>query len=1196
MGIMDLFNKKEKDADEISVKEQMKQDASARENIEIEVSGTEKYRKEAQIRHIKDIVQNPLNQMRIDFSQKFLSGNPDDYTENYVRELHKKIAPMFEDSEERKQIYASHQENFEHFLATGDIKTPLNLKDEESQFFWGVALGLYAIHPEMQNKWDRKNQAERISKSTIWRRIASSSYMQQELQKHATIVEQAVDNQDTKIVWSENGYPNISYCFIPDKNIIIDDMLWTLVTGVDASATAMNHEIAHSKGTQFTKSKRMEEIEQRQDALIEEMKDCTARKDMDGWKKAAKEAIRLRIEYTYRFYFFDELENMYANRYAVNFGGDFDKAHLNELEADINVGRKYLEPLSLKEAEKEMKESAEKRIAHVKAIARNSFFANNQIINGFKKEEWHSLHLYPELLSGVDKDGRKMSAGESFERIREICDKFETSQPNKGLKELNAALYKNRMTTMSRRRVDMVDDFFDMFVAPHMEEIYKEAEKNLDQQIEQAQNPQQGQGQGQQGQGQQGQGQGQGGGKMSGMPPLLPPPPLENQQTKEQQSKQNQQNGQGGQGQEQDQQQGNNQNQNGQGGQGQEQDQQQGNNQNGQGGQGQEQDQQQGNNQNQNQNGQGGQGQEQDQQQGNNQNQNQNGQGGQGQEQDQQQGNNQDQNQNGQGGQGQEQDQQQGNNQNQNGQGGQGQEQDQQQGNNQNQNGQGGQGQEQDQQQGNSQNQNGQGQQQSNQNQGQQQSSSQGQNGQSGQNAGEQSNNNSGQQSGQFPDTRQFELPDTDIYRPKMTEERAKELLEKAESIRELKRKAEENGIKANDLPDHEQDNEYGNAPKKVKGGNSNKDGNNQNDSLENYLPQNDSPTLIDIDDMIKLTPDNMRAARFYREGNWDEYQRYVAQFKNEIAVAKKIIKEIIKQNKFDSIKRGKEHTKEKMTQLPVQGGKTIDLQRHVELQKKLRRNDPNITKKDLERFRTKYKYSEDELIKEVQLPQSNFGILIDGSGSMTGRPFESALAISCILYEAARSFKEINVYIYMMGQPYPLTVAKPDNKTKEIGKNIESVREGQGGANDYLIPAVQQFLKDVSEDMGKHPHVKSGFTHIFSITDGGNDDYFDGNMVNDCLRTMLEKNEQLTFDSFFMGNEASGGGGGYTKPLIHEMQKEGCMRIDYVDGIERGEQIPEKIMEMLKKRLKHSTIKEPMTNSVKEKLIIETLKSMKKR
>ena len=1176
MGIMDIFNKKNENQEEPPVKEQMKQDAADMIGISTEVEGTEKYRQEAKIRHIRDIVKNPLNQMRIDFSKKFLSGNPDDYTEKYVRELYKKLAPMFEESEEKKQIFANHEENFEHFLSTGDIKTPLNLKDEESQFFWGAALGLYAIHPEIQSKWDKRNQAQRISNSTIWRRIASSSYMQQELQRHAMIVENAVDNKDTKLVWSENGYPNISYCFIPSKNMIIDDMLWTLVTGVDAAATAMNHEIAHSKGTQFTQSKRMEEIEKRQNALIEEMKECTNRKDMDGWMKAAKEATRLKLEYTYRFYFFDELENMYANRYAVNFGGDFDRAHLNELESDINVGMKYLEPLSLSEAEKELKADAEKRIAHVKAIARNSFFANNGIIDGLKKEDWHSLHLYPELLSGRDKDGRKMSAGECFECIREICDKFENSQPNKGLKELNATLYKKRMTTMSRRRVDLTDEFFDMFVAPHMEELYQKAEKNLENQIQQMQQQgQQGQpqdGQQGQGQGQQGQGSGQGGGKMGGMPPFPQPPISDGQQTKEQQSKQNQQ--------QQGQQEGS-QNQQGQGG-----------------GQGQQQNQQ-GNDQNQQGQG-GGQGQQQDKEQGGDQNQQGQG-GGQGQQQDKEQGG--DQNQQGQGGgQGQQQEGQKSGSQNQQGQGGgQGQQQEGQQGGDQNQQGQGGgKNQQQEGQKAGSQNQQGQAGGQNQQQEGQQ-AGGQGQEGQDQQGHGNNQRQDQQGQNGEYPDTKQFELPNTDIYQPKMSEERAEELEEKAESIKELVEKAKENGVKVNDLPEHEQNGEYGDAPQKVSANNnSSKGGKNDNDSLENYLPQNDSPTLIDIDDMKKLTPDNMRAARFYREGNWDEYQRYVAQFKNEIAVAKKIIKEIITQNKFDSIKRGKEHQKEKMTQLPVQGGKTIDLQRHVELQKKLRRHDPNITKKDLERFRTKYKYSEEEIIKEVQLPQSNFGILIDGSGSMTGRPFESALAISCILYEAARSFKEINVYIYMMGEPYPLTVATPETKTKEIGKNIESVRDGQGGSCDYLLPAIQQFLKDVSEDMGKHPHVKSGFTHIFSITDGGNDDYFDmrngESVVNNCLRTMLEKNEQLTFDSFFMGNHASGGGGGYTKPLIHEMQKEGCMRIDYVDGIERGEQIPEKIMEMLRKRLKHSTIKEPMTNSVKEKLIIETLKSMKKR
>ena len=1050
------------------------------------------YRREAGVRHIKDIVKNPLNRLRIEFSEKFLGAkSKEDISEEYVRDLQNRLEPMFQDSEDKKAVFASHRENFEHFLQTGDLKTPLNLKDEESQFFWGTALALYAVRPEMQEKWDRRNQADRISYSTIWRRIASSSYMQQELQRHAHIVESAVENQDTRLVWSENGYPNISYCFVPEQNLIIDDMLWTLVAGVDAAATAMNHEIAHSKGTQFTNSPRMEEIQKQQEALVKEMEEAAARNDMPAWKASAKKAARLKAEYTYRFYFFDELENMYANRYAVNFGGDFDRAHLNELEADINVGRKYVAPLKMEDAEKEMAASAEKRIAHVKAIARNSFFANNGLIENHKMEDWHSLNLYPELLSGIDADGRKMGAAECFERIREICDKFETSQPNKGLKILNETIYNKRMTAMSRRRVAMTDEFFDLFVAPHMEDIYKAAEKQLEDQVSRMQNQQQsGQNGSSSQQGEQGEGQGT--------------------SNRQQGSAQNQQQGNSGQ--------------------------------------------QQNSSSAQPNQSQGGQEQGQPQQ----------SQSGQGQPQQSQ------------SGQGQPQQSQSGQGQSQSGQGA---------GSgmpgmpplptppmgNQNQQGRGS---------GNET-----GQQQSN--TGQQQSD----NGQSGspQSSG---NSNQSQQHGNsgFPDTSQFRLPNTDIYQPRLSDGQIKELLEKAESIRELKRQAGENGMKANDLPNRGDNADSRGAPQESGASDSQQHGRSEN-SLEDYLPQNDMPSLISIDDMVKLSEDNMQAARFYREGNWDEYQKYIAQYSNEIAQAKKLIGEIIKQNKFDSVRRGHERTKEKMTQIPVQGGRTIDLQRHVALQQKLRRGDPNIGKKDLERFRTRYKYSEDEKIKEVQLPQSNFGILIDGSGSMTGRPFDNALAISCILYEAARSFKEINVYIYMMGEPYPLTVALPDDKTKEIAKRLESVRRGQGGCNDFLIPAVKEFLKDVSSDMAKHPHVKSGFTHIFSVTDGGNNDYGSTD-VNGCLKTMLEKNEQLTFDSFFMDQGESN----YTKPLVREMQAKGCDRIDYVDGIVSGDQIPGKIMEMLKKRMKHSQIKEPMTNGVKEKLIIETLKSLKRR
>lgn len=1063
MGIKEILQKQDKEA------------ADA-------VMDTGHYQREAGVRHIKDIVKNPLNRLRIEFSEKFLGAkSKEDISEEYVRDLQNRLEPMFQDSEDKKAVFASHRENFEHFLQTGDLKTPLNLKDEESQFFWGTALALYAARPEMQEKWDRRNQADRISHSTIWRRIASSSYMQQELQRHAHIVESAVENQDTRLVWSENGYPNISYCFVPEQNLIIDDMLWTLVAGVDAAATAMNHEIAHSKGTQFTNSPRMEEIQKQQEALVKEMEEAAARNDMPAWKASAKKAARLKAEYTYRFYFFDELENMYANRYAVNFGGDFDRAHLNELEADINVGRKYVAPLKMEDAEKEMAASAEKRIAHVKAIARNSFFANNGLIENHKMEDWHSLNLYPELLSGIDADGRKMGAAECFERIREICDKFETSQPNKGLKILNETIYNKRMTAMSRRRVAMTDEFFDLFVAPHMEDIYKAAEKQLEDQVSRMQNQQQsGQNGSSSQQGEQSEGQGTSNRQQGS---------AQNQQQENSGQQQNSSSAQP------------NQSQGGQ---------EQGSPQQSQSGQGQPQ---------QSQSGQG---------------QPQSGQGA---------------------------------------------------GSgmpgmpplptppmgNQNQQGRGS---------GNET-----GQQQSN--TGQQQSD----NGQSGspQSSG---NSNQSQQHGNsgFPDTSQFRLPNTDIYQPRLSDGQIKELLEKAESIRELKRQAGENGMKANDLPNRGDNADSRGAPQESGASDSQQHGRSEN-SLEDYLPQNDMPSLISIDDMVKLSEDNMQAARFYREGNWDEYQKYIAQYSNEIAQAKKLIGEIIKQNKFDSVRRGHERTKEKMTQIPVQGGRTIDLQRHVALQQKLRRGDPNIGKKDLERFRTRYKYSEDEKIKEVQLPQSNFGILIDGSGSMTGRPFDNALAISCILYEAARSFKEINVYIYMMGEPYPLTVALPDDKTKEIAKRLESVRRGQGGCNDFLIPAVKEFLKDVSSDMAKHPHVKSGFTHIFSVTDGGNNDYGSTD-VNGCLKTMLEKNEQLTFDSFFMDQGESN----YTKPLVREMQAKGCDRIDYVDGIVSGDQIPGKIMEMLKKRMKHSQIKEPMTNGVKEKLIIETLKSLKRR
>ena len=98
MGIKEILQKQDKEA------------ADA-------VMDTGHYRREAGVRHIKDIVKNPLNRLRIEFSEKFLGAkSKEDISEEYVRDLQNRLEPMFQDSEDKKAVFASHRENFEHFL------------------------------------------------------------------------------------------------------------------------------------------------------------------------------------------------------------------------------------------------------------------------------------------------------------------------------------------------------------------------------------------------------------------------------------------------------------------------------------------------------------------------------------------------------------------------------------------------------------------------------------------------------------------------------------------------------------------------------------------------------------------------------------------------------------------------------------------------------------------------------------------------------------------------------------------------------------------------------------------------------------------------------------------------------------------------------------------------------------------------
>ncbi len=1052
---------------------------------------TSKPKKEADVIHIKDITKKRLNQIRISFSKLFLNK---DFKQNMslqnVEKLHFELKEIFI-KEGLEDVFNAHEENFSYFQQTGDIKNPLNLKDEISQLYWGISLGYYAVNPEISAPWQVDKTASRISETTIWKRIEKSSYMQKELMKHSFIISSTLKNPDTKIIWHEHGYPNISYCYIPNENVIVDDMLWTLVCGTDSASTAINHEIAHSKGTQFTVTPKMEILAKEEESLSKQLKQYSTAKDDEKWLETAKKIARNREEYLYRFRFLDELENMFANRYSVNFGGNYDKAHLNELETVINLGERFLTPKNKETIRKEIEESPEVRIQHIKSIARNSFFANNGLIHGSNEDEWNAIGLYPEFLSGMDEEGKKINAKASFMEIREICDKFEEKQPDFALKEISEGLYNKRMTKLSKERSELVDVFFDKFVAHHMEEIYQKAEEQVKKALETAKNNQQ---------------QSSGGNGQS-------------------QSGNNQQQSSGGNGQDQS---GNNQQQSS-------------------GGNGQDQS---GNNQQQSS---GGNGQSQS---GNNQQQSSGGNG------EDQSGNNQQQSSGGNG------QSQSGNNQQQSS-GGNGQDQS---GSNQQQSSGG-----------NEQTQSGNNQQQSSGGNGESQSDNVDKNG--------------------YPTLEDFKIQKQSIQKgEKLSKEEKEKVIKKAklegQNVEELAQNAEEE-LEETELPQRSTPDGKSDKPK----GKPSKSNN-----IKDYIQsQKDKPTLISLEEMQrrKAVREDDFISRII-EGSYDKYQKYISQYRDEVNKTKVLIKKIITQKKLDSIKRGNKQIKKQKTIIPYNGAQTLDIKSQIKLAKKLQSNDPSLNIDDFSRFNSKRKFDKDEIIEKTELEESNFVFLIDGSGSMAGGPFKSAFATACILYEATKSFKEVNVFIYVMGEPTPTTVAKPGMSTKEVAQNLNIVQQiGGTSCNDHLVPAVEQSLKDVAENMGKHSNQTSGFIHVFPITDGGNNDYAGANASkineaypNRCIKALIKNNPYLTFDWFFVdGNWMN-----YTKPFIDDMKKKGCTQLEYAEGVftkytkEQGgkDRIVGKIIEVLEKRLRHSQIEEKTLNGVKKKLIEEGLKKIK--
>ncbi|MCQ2913787.1 MAG: hypothetical protein MJ247_01170 [Alphaproteobacteria bacterium] len=451
---------------------------------------------------VDEILDNPLNQVRYWAAGKF---GKREFTPELFDELVGKIRPLATDS----TSFEEELDKVREAMSTGKTSKTPALKSPYNQMLWGAALATIDNTPNLRQNWEKnlvgKNINEPLTKLPLWDQIAHCPDARTELRENAFIIATAIKNPGTKIRWGmpDQGYPDVSYYYNSQDKMINLDMVWSLMIGVENARAANMHEIGHSQGTIY-QPKGSDEAYKKVQECREVMRKLNEL-PKDEQKVAEHNMLMAMTDYKMRYYIFDEAENNYANRYAVNqsqrSAQDFGTA-VNTVETTLCLG------LSGGLPEKKENPEIMDLFMNVKNLMRYSFYVNNGLMED-EPNGWERLGVRKEWLVGVDKEGKPMTADQCFNEIRHMCTQLEEAQPQARDRLMGASFYAKKMEDCSHKRCDIIDEMYDRFVSPLIPEIVRQREEQMNkkkeeqerQQEENQKNSQNGQnGNGQQGQ------------------------------------------------------------------------------------------------------------------------------------------------------------------------------------------------------------------------------------------------------------------------------------------------------------------------------------------------------------------------------------------------------------------------------------------------------------------------------------------------------------------------------------------------------------------------------------------------------------------------------------------------------------------------------------------------------------------------
>ena len=360
-----------------------------------------------------------------------------------------------------------------HFLKHGEIKEIPDISDSPRQLIWGMALACSESDPEVRKNWPSNLGSCPIHKLKVWNDIKNSTTANVELRRHAFMIRKMYflpDEENIAMRWGSCDYPSVGFYFDKENNRINLDLLWGLVGGFEHSRAIQLHEIGHAYGT-LSFGKKMEALKKEFDELNKKARE----------RKITKEEYqRLREverEHRYRFMMFDEAENSYANKFAVNASGIIKQDigyDLNAVETQLFTVGENLE--KNKNGIVEVEDTLANRAQNLKHAIRLSFFVNNGIVKD-EPEEWRKLGVNIDWIEYRTLENQKVSGMEAFKKLRDMTSSLEDLQiKERDFYKSDEDVYK-LAHDFAEKRAGIIDDIFDLYAMQYFEASIREKEQ-----------------------------------------------------------------------------------------------------------------------------------------------------------------------------------------------------------------------------------------------------------------------------------------------------------------------------------------------------------------------------------------------------------------------------------------------------------------------------------------------------------------------------------------------------------------------------------------------------------------------------------------------------------------------------------------------------------------------------------------------